>query len=73
MDQFLQIIGQFLFDQGYIPIRFFGAFSLGLIGFMLYSNIKEPSDQWDKFLKELGVLLLVMAGILVFLVAINLV
>jgi hypothetical protein len=46
MDEFLQFIGQFLFDQGYIPIRFFGAFSLGLIGFMLYSNIKEPS-QWD--------------------------
>lgn len=60
------LIAEYLFDNGIIPIKFGGAISLAILGFMAYSAGKD-SD----FLRDLGKTMMVVAAIGAFFVAIN--
>lgn len=63
MDELLIFVVQYLLEEKLIATVFVGAVGFGLLGFMLYSNVKEITDSWDKFLKDLSIVMMVIAGI----------
>jgi len=59
-------VGQFADVAGLIPPALGGTiwFVVGAVGIWLYETVREPSDDWDRFLKTLGMLMAVVGGVL---------
>ncbi len=63
MDELLVFAGQELLQGEFLPKRLIVPVALGTFGLMLYSASKEPTDEWDRFLRFASICMLIAGAV----------
>jgi hypothetical protein len=49
--------------SGWIGAEFVVALGVGLWGYKLYNNVREPTDSWDDFLKTASIAMMIFGAL----------
>lgn len=63
MEDVITFFGETLLGEELLPEELVSAVAFLVIGLKLYSGTKEPTDEWDRFLRNLGLVLTTLGAI----------